>query len=256
MTKQVIRTIHHLSCTGGTLISKCIASMPNIALISETHPFGVGALRFNPFDPVQQLFSQNLLNDKEDALKHVFKSRVQMAYNLCTLNGKLLILRDHTHSDYLAGKEPQGFRLKSVVNCLKYEFDIKSVVTLRNPVDTFLSLEKNGWSKDVKTFDEYCRRIVLMINAYQGVPIYHYEEFCRDPDTVLKNICKDLDIPFDQNYTSMFFTKTLTGDSGRGKEITEIVPLPRREHNKQYLELVGSSSHFQVLRELFGYEVE
>ena len=36
--KPVIRTIHHLACTGGTLISKCISSMPETALISEINP--------------------------------------------------------------------------------------------------------------------------------------------------------------------------------------------------------------------------
>ena len=33
--KRIIRTIHHLACTGGTVISKCLASMPDITLVSE-----------------------------------------------------------------------------------------------------------------------------------------------------------------------------------------------------------------------------
>ena len=45
-TKPVIRIIHHLACSGGTLISKCISAMPNVYLLSEVHPFtdlGIGA---------------------------------------------------------------------------------------------------------------------------------------------------------------------------------------------------------------------
>jgi hypothetical protein len=37
--KPVIRVIHHLACSGGTLISKCISAMPNVYLLSEAHPF-------------------------------------------------------------------------------------------------------------------------------------------------------------------------------------------------------------------------
>jgi len=59
--KPVLRTLHHLSCTGGTLFSKCLASMEQVALLSEVHPFNVGPLRFDSFDPVQQLFSQKLI---------------------------------------------------------------------------------------------------------------------------------------------------------------------------------------------------
>ena len=37
--KPLLRTIHHLACTGGTVISKCLAAMPDVALISEVNPF-------------------------------------------------------------------------------------------------------------------------------------------------------------------------------------------------------------------------
>jgi hypothetical protein len=223
--------------------------MANVAVISEVNPFNIGGLRFNPFDPVQQLFSQNLIEDKDEALKHVFKARTEMALHLASLNKKTLVLRDHTHSDYLTGHEPKGFRSQSIINTLKYDYEIKPVLTLRNPIDTFLSLEKNGWSGGVKTFDEYCRRILIMIEAYKDVPTYHYEDFCRDPDGVLKAICKDLHLEFDPSYKDKFFQKKLTGDSGRGKEIGEIKPLPRREYDSSYLETVEASENFQKLRE-------
>lgn len=253
MSKPIIRTVHHLSCTGGTLISKCIACMPNVALISETHPFVVGKTHFNPIDPIQQLFSQGLVSDKEEALKYVFRSRIEAVSHLSKLEGRVLILRDHTHSDYLGNNAPQNFRLKSVLNCLKYEFDIKSVMTLRNPVDTYLSLKKNGWSNGVKSFDEYCKRIILMLNAYKSTPHYHYEDFCLDPDAILDKICNNLDIEFDPSYKDRFFNKILTGNSGRGKEITEIKPLPHREYDEEYLSEVYASENFKIIAERQEY---
>ena len=36
--KPTIRIIHHFACSGGTLISRCLSSMPNVFLLSEVHP--------------------------------------------------------------------------------------------------------------------------------------------------------------------------------------------------------------------------
>ena len=48
--KITLRSIHHLACTEGTLISKCIASMPDVALISEVNPMN-RFCRFLPNNP-------------------------------------------------------------------------------------------------------------------------------------------------------------------------------------------------------------
>ena len=36
--RPLIHTVHHLACTGGTVISKCLAAMPKVALVSEVNP--------------------------------------------------------------------------------------------------------------------------------------------------------------------------------------------------------------------------
>ncbi len=43
-----LRTLHHLSCSGGTIISKVIHSMKNVQVISEIHPHRL-MNKFNPF---------------------------------------------------------------------------------------------------------------------------------------------------------------------------------------------------------------
>jgi hypothetical protein len=252
--RPLLRTIHHLSCTGGTLISKCLASMEDVALISEVHPFNVGSLRFNPFDPVQQLFSQKLIDNDEEVLKHVFRERVKMAYDFSKLNHKVLVLRDHTHTDYLTERVPEGFSRKSLINTLKFDFDIRPLITVRNPVDTFLSLKKNEWAGGVKDFDEYCERLGLMLDAYKDYPIYKYEDFCSAPDSTLKEMCDYLSIVFDAAYIDKFYTIRLTGDSGRGKEIRQIKSLPRGEYSDEYLEEIHASNNFHKVSERLGYE--
>jgi len=235
------------------LISKCIACMPQVALISEVNPCNVGQRRFNPFDPVQQLFSQNLISYKEETLKEIFKNRIKIASKLAEENNKLLVLRDHTASDYLSKMEPRGFREKSLINTLFGDFRVLSVLTVRNPVDSYLSIRKNGWHDGIKHFDEYCSRFLMMLDAYKNVPVYKYEDFCADPDAVLEKICVDMDIQFDASYRNQFHQINLTGDSGRGREVREIKTLPRRDYSEEYLSEVAKSRHFKKISKRLAY---
>jgi len=50
-----------------------------------------------------------------------------------------------------------------------------------------------------------------MLNAYEGTPIYRYEDFCSDPDSVLKTLCQSFDIPYDVSYKTAFLVKNLQG---------------------------------------------
>ena len=62
LSKPLIRTIHHLACTGGTLISKCLGSMPDVALISEVNPLNRQGSQFEPTNPF------NLFERRHDSL--------------------------------------------------------------------------------------------------------------------------------------------------------------------------------------------
>lgn len=58
-TKPALRVIHHLACSGGTLVSKCVAALPNVFLLSELHPtsklhMGGGKPKFLPADVTTQ----------------------------------------------------------------------------------------------------------------------------------------------------------------------------------------------------------
>ena len=98
---MIVRTIHHFSCSGGSLISKCISCMDNVFLLSELHPNSFSRLTFNPFDPIHQLLvkEKNLwtLEKKIDE----FTKRMTQAIDILAKNNFLPVLRDHTHSDYL-----------------------------------------------------------------------------------------------------------------------------------------------------------
>ena len=67
--EKVLRIIHHWPCSGGTLISKCIASLSNIIFLNEVHPYAyirhmkTNEKEYLPTDLIQQLsFKKNGAN--------------------------------------------------------------------------------------------------------------------------------------------------------------------------------------------------
>jgi hypothetical protein len=176
-----------------------------------------------------------------------------MAYDLSKMYNKTLIIRDHAHSDYLLREEPSGLRFKSVINSVRFDFDIKSIITVRNPLDSYVSLKQNNWDKNIANFDEYCRRYNLMIKEYEGQPIFKYEKFCEQPDNILTKMCDALSIEYSESYKQNFSKIVLTGDSGRGKSLEEINPLPKRDYPLAIIEQAQASDEYVKLCHNLGY---
>ncbi len=251
MNKFEIRTIHHLSASGGTVISKCLASMPEVIFLSEINPLNIEKVRFNPFDPLQQFQAQyQMLSISE--LESAFLERLKIIVDKCIENKKILILRDHSHSDFLE-KEPRNFT--PLINFIGVKYTVKSLITLRNPIDSYLPSKKRGWTKGVEnSFDEYCKRFLLFVNHYGDSPCFLYEDFVLNPDDILKKMCDCYEIEFDPDYKNNFFNFKLTGNSGRKSRI--IAPRSRREYSQELKEEILNSEHFKEISKLYGYGLD
>ena len=252
-SQKTISTIHHLSACGGTIISKCLAAQPNVILLSEVHPLNLGKVRFNPFDPIQQ-FLVNYSKTIEKSLEkrqEIFLDRIHYIQKQCELYGKQLVLRDHSHSDFLRAESRDSLPL---LDSLKKDYRTNSVITLRSPIDAFLSMKKRNWTRGVKTFDEYCRRILLFVEAYEPCPVFHYEDFVLEPQKTIENICNALYLQYDANFMNHFHKIKLTGDSGRSSRNTQIAPQLTREFDENFRQEVLDSSYYKRLCQKFGYE--
>jgi len=253
--KPTIRVIHHFACTGGTLISKCLSALPNIFLLSEVHPFttlhlGTGKAKFLPSD-ITSLAKHAQVPNHSKIAAEIFSSSILKVYEHVHKYGGGLILRDHTHSDYCVG-EFNSTTESSVIKVLETTFNINSIVTIRNPIDSFMSLKKNGWEHFIPfTFDEYCRRVCQMLNDFSHAEIFLYEDFISDTECSVRNMCKALDITYDDMFLSIFDVFTVTGDSGRSGSV--IKNRERREYNDSFKAEIEQSVHFKIIEEKIGY---
>jgi hypothetical protein len=252
---EPIRTVHHFACTGGTLISKCIASMPNVQLLSEVDPLSTPVKQpprpqFAPTDMIT-LMRQSPRGATAEQLIEIFLGELRIIYSHTNQDGLRLVLRDHAHSHYCRGTEiPERPSLREMV---AGEFPILSVVTVRDPVDSYLSLKANGWIHFLPaTFDEYCRRYLAFLHAYENEPIVRFEDFVANPEFEMARICRILDMPLNPDFQNLFAVQRLTGDSGRSG--MSIDNRPRRHVNTELAAEIEPSTKYGELREILGYK--
>ena len=248
----MLRTIHHLACTGGTVISKCIAALPGVALVSEVNPLNRFGQDFEPSNPML-LLERSYRKLTLEEIKEDFMSSIARVVRICSNDGKRLVIRDHSHTDFCLGACPSEHT--AIRDFLADDYVLLSVVTVRHPLDSYLGMLAKGWHQQFQpsTFDEYCKRCRSFLDRYEGLPLRRYEDFCRNPEATIKGICEALQLEYDQSFLKDFGKIPLTGDSGRGSN-TEISLRPRRHIPAEVMaETENSSCYHEILKRL-GYD--
>jgi hypothetical protein len=252
-SKPIIRIIHHFACSGGSLVSKCLSAMPNVFLLSEVHPHSdlqryKENPEYSPSDLAKLAFYADVPEQKKLAEK-IFIEAVKVAYAHIHERGGILVLRDHSHSDYCTDGE---IRQNTVAKLLGEHFQVNSIVTLRNPIDSYLSLVSNGWvSFQPKTFDEYCNRINKFLEPFTSEQITLYENFVQKPQEVLQKICSTLQVSFDDNFEFLYRIFNITGDSGRKEK--DIGLRTRRECTAEFSTEIKQSKSFKKLQQTYNF---
>lgn len=252
-SKPKLAIISHLNSSGGTVISKCLASMHKISLLSEIHPWG-SYLGNGNFHPLIQYLKWH---DKGDLLKFLeenhsdlacskFSQIIEILVNHATSLNHQLVIRDWSYIDYFDGAgHPIPYR--SVIhNALVDNFELNVAITTRHPIDTWLSMTASGFAKNI-SFDKFIFGYWNFAKYASVNGFFKYEDFVIAPDIMLKNICQKMNISFDKSYSQRWFDYTnITGDSGR--KSGKISPRKRREidqslmnkfvNNKYYLDSI------------------
>ena len=105
---SILRLIHTLGGCGGTLLSRCIAVLPGVALLSEVNPAAVKLLQ--KFDPLYQDAHWLHLLTPEDVdyfsgldlrdIEH-FRALIQVFHDRACASGRHLVIRDYNYIDFI-----------------------------------------------------------------------------------------------------------------------------------------------------------
>lgn len=252
---EPIRLLNHFACTGGTLIAKCVAAMPNCVIMSEIDPLSRMHLDLpqKPFFPTDFMadlrFSPRPIPDA--VLIKVFNAALLALRDALAGESMHLVLRGHAHSQFCATPDPASRpTLQSLVAAIA---PVHSVITVRHPMASFLALDNHGW-KNFKPFTiaEYAHRYLMFLDAHEGLPVYRYEDFVDDPHGVLERLCADLSLTFNPDFASLIGAFQLSGDSGRsGLEIAPRAPRPAPD---EIITDARESAKYATLCARLGYD--
>lgn len=250
--RPALRSLHHMACSGGTLISRCVAAMPNTQLLSEADPLSPLGPRGNfvPSDMVG-LARHSTRPPGPEVLVEIFLAGLDVLHAQARGQGVTLILRDHAHSQFSTGDRlPER---PTMVEILRRRYPLLPLVTVRHPIDCFASLQRNGWLHfRPDTLEEYCRRHLAFLDAYEGVPRLRYEDFTAAPEETMQQACTILDLRYNPEFTQLFPALRISGDSGRSGEV--IAPRPRRGVGQALREAAADSPSYAALCDLLGYD--
>lgn len=251
--EEPLRTIHHFACTGGTILSRCIEAMPNTVLLSEIDPLStlpLSTVDFAPYDLLRQ--SQTSLRPLDDAgVSEMFLAGLNAMYEANLRAGRRLVIRDHTHSHYCTQINPD--ERPTIRDILRRQFTLRSLVTVRHPLDSLISLLRNGWVMFApKTLEEYCRRYILFLDAYADAPVLRYEDFTADPDRRARQMTEILALPYTDHWRDILPVIAVSGDSGR--KSNEIASRPRQEVSAELRVACKESRSYKSVCARLGYD--
>lgn len=268
-TKPQIGVFYALARSGGTIVSRCIASTPGLVLLSEVHP------KSTFFSPIKQandwydlgvdLEEKTYFRDEDNYLEAIIN-----IYQACHAKGLNLVIRDWPHADFTYDFRHQAspeFKLTQREILSQY-FQLNECVLFRDPLDSYLSLNKLIDYKDRITIESYLSGVRKFLQRTKNISIIKYDDFCHQPNRVMPQICKHLGILFDKNclvnfknyynltgdiYHSSTSGRTLTGDPIGSRNSNEVISLP--VHREGYLELkkaVSNNKDYQWIRNRTG----
>jgi hypothetical protein len=259
-----IRILHHWACSGGTIISRSIAKLQNVILLSEVHPLAYLRLAeaeasYIPTDIIQQLCLPH--NGRDPVLcVEAWRGSIHALAQKVAKENKILVLRNHSHIDFFTGAEPESEHF--IVRTLKDSHEINELLTARHPLDSWISIKRQSWDQHFhfSSFKEFCHRAIRLVEASKGIPLIRYEEFTLDPDLGLKVICNLLHIKLESYESCLLDNVSLSGDSGRRSN--KIKPRMRRPIPESVLleietmqkEAGSEESPYFALCKMLGYD--
>ncbi len=255
-SKPVIRILHQLPRSGGTLISKCLGSMQNVVLLSEIHPDIT--MKLAVLKQADQWFHLLTPSDHEWLKKNeplAFSDRISLLARRCKKNGQTLVLRDWSHIDFIAVPfvSAPGYQLTSA-KLLQGKFSVCNTAIVRHPFDQWGSLIKRDVMKGRLSAQEFLHGYLRFAECCVDIGFVRYEDFTDDPDTWLRVLCKRLTIPFDPGYQHRWYRYTkLTGDVQDSRGRTKIERSPQHTPDPDLLAQFTENNDYRKAISLLGY---
>ena len=228
--------------------------MQSIVLLSEIHPLGMH--RFNPLHQAHAWYG--LLNSTELESARGgqlnFPDAIQLIWRRCGDQGKTLVLRDWSHLDYTGVPFTQPSYRSLLAESLQSSFTLVRYSSVRHPLDQWLSLAQLPAYRDRLGPSRFLRGASRFAESAVETGFIRFEDFTRDSDRTLRQLCSGLELEFDPEYRDSWLAHThITGDVLPGRAGANIAPLPRRLIGVAEQRRFCSLPHYELTTTRLGY---
>ena len=241
------------------MLTRCLGCMSKLVVLSEVHP---AALKHtNPVRQAHEWFA--LISAPERAAFERpgadFSEFITLVEQRARHKGKRLVLRDWAHIDYVGVPYGAPTNRPALLNALAPRFELHTAVTVRHPLDQWLSLVTLDVVRGRLTPEDYLRAVRAFSEQIADAPFTRFEDFTRQPMIEARKLCERLGVPFDPTFLSRWHAyEKVTGDrkehASRGSARKQITPMERRETDPALLETFRASEDYRAICELLGYE--
>jgi hypothetical protein len=183
-------------------------------------------------------------------IAQLFQVQMRWLHDDAGRRGWRLVLRDHAHSHFCHGSEVA--ERPNLRQLMPADLPLRSMVTVRHPLDSFASLVDNDWVHfEPGNIDTYCRRYLMFLDSHAGVPVLRYEDFVADPQSAMQRVCETLDLRYEPGFADRMRGQRISGDSGRSGAV--IAARPRSARAEALRDPARASGAFMQLVERLGY---
>lgn len=254
MKQEPIRIVRHFACTGGTVLCKALQAQPNVRVLSELDPFSTihqdqSKPRFSPTSLIDLAASGSSPLDNKTK-RRMFLAEFRELYDSFAFAGTRVVVREHTHGLYCTKRD---WRDEFTLNkALGSSYALRKIVTVRHPLHSWMSLNKNRWVQfEPPTIAEYARRYLAFLEDCASDELFRYEDFVVEPQSVVVKMCEALNLVHNEHWQDLMPIINMTGDSGRAG--ADIRVRPMQEVPKESLRRALKSKYYNTLCDRLGY---
>lgn len=238
--------------SGGTILNKCLASLPNNVVISEVSKYG-GGWGIHREKSYSTVYEQALNWYGIELKERGFKESLLELDEFCKQNGKSLIVRDWSYINFFRNqtyKNHPSYLLETLD--LFPNGQAKAFAFVRDGIDVWIS-------RGMQTCDyffHFYRKYVEELKK-RDLKIYKYEDFVHAPQDFIRGLCQDLDLEYADIVDSSLQYSKVNGDTqlngSRGQALKTIRPLPRKTIPISKIIEVNSCKEMHMANAALGY---